>query len=96
MVIALHPLPLPEAMLYSYCLCLFSFPRNKFQHEERAFIVKFSAIEIYNEAVRDLLSTDTSPLRLLDDQEVDMLFFTCKKKTSIVFLFWHFLTVFGC
>ncbi|KAA0033760.1 kinesin-like protein NACK2 [Cucumis melo var. makuwa] len=39
------------------------------RHEERAFIVKFSAIEIYNEAVRDLLSTDTSPLRLLDDQE---------------------------
>lgn len=42
--------------------------------------MKFSAIEIYNEAVRDLLSTDTSPLRLLDDQEVDMLFSPCTKK----------------
>ncbi|KAM1105976.1 hypothetical protein ACFX13_002933 [Malus domestica] len=38
-------------------------------HEERAFVVKFSAIEIYNEAVRDLLSTDNTPLRLLDDPE---------------------------
>lgn len=48
--------------------------------------MKFSAIEIYNEAVRDLLSTDTSPLRLLDDQEVDMLFFTCRKKNVVLFL----------
>lgn len=39
------------------------------KHEERAFVVKFSAIEIYNEAVRDLLSTDNTPLRLLDDPE---------------------------
>ncbi|XP_050366678.1 kinesin-like protein KIN-7E [Argentina anserina] len=39
------------------------------RHEERAFVVKFSAIEIYNEAVRDLLSTDNTPLRLLDDPE---------------------------
>ncbi|XP_022931218.1 kinesin-like protein KIN-7E isoform X1 [Cucurbita moschata] len=39
------------------------------KHEERAFVVKFSAIEIYNEAVRDLLSTDSTPLRLLDDHE---------------------------
>ncbi|KAG6572067.1 Kinesin-like protein KIN-7E, partial [Cucurbita argyrosperma subsp. sororia] len=39
------------------------------KHEERAFVVKFSAIEIYNEAVRDLLSTDTTTLRLLDDHE---------------------------
>ncbi|KAF3969009.1 hypothetical protein CMV_007158 [Castanea mollissima] len=39
------------------------------RHEERAFAVKFSAIEIYNEAVRDLLSTDHTPLRLLDDPE---------------------------
>jgi len=27
-------------------------------------------MEIYNESVRDLLSTDTTPLRLLDDPEV--------------------------
>ncbi|XP_031476165.1 kinesin-like protein KIN-7F [Nymphaea colorata] len=39
------------------------------QHEERAFLLKFSAMEIYNEAVRDLLSTDSTPLRLLDDPE---------------------------
>uniref|UniRef100_A0A5B7AQS5 Kinesin-like protein n=1 Tax=Davidia involucrata TaxID=16924 RepID=A0A5B7AQS5_DAVIN len=39
------------------------------RHEERAFILKFSAMEIYNEAVRDLLSADTTPLRLLDDPE---------------------------
>lgn len=38
-------------------------------HEERAFVLKFSAMEIYNEAVRDLLSTDNLPLRLLDDPE---------------------------
>uniref|UniRef100_A0A2P2M5P0 Kinesin-like protein n=4 Tax=Rhizophora mucronata TaxID=61149 RepID=A0A2P2M5P0_RHIMU len=39
------------------------------RHEERAFVLKFSAIEIYNECIRDLLSTDTTPLRLLDDPE---------------------------
>ncbi|CAO2183956.1 unnamed protein product [Urochloa humidicola] len=39
------------------------------KHPEREFISKFSAIEIYNEAVRDLLSHDSTPLRLLDDPE---------------------------
>ncbi|XP_058098748.1 kinesin-like protein KIN-7F isoform X2 [Magnolia sinica] len=39
------------------------------KHEERVFILKFSAMEIYNEAVRDLLSADGTPLRLLDDPE---------------------------
>ncbi|KAJ0968472.1 hypothetical protein J5N97_025389 [Dioscorea zingiberensis] len=39
------------------------------KHEEREFVLKFSAMEIYNEAVRDLLSSDGSPLRLLDDPE---------------------------
>ncbi|KDP27640.1 hypothetical protein JCGZ_19645 [Jatropha curcas] len=39
------------------------------RHEERAFVLKFSAIEIYNEAIRDLLSRDSAPLRLLDDPE---------------------------
>ncbi|CAD5175774.1 unnamed protein product [Musa acuminata subsp. malaccensis] len=39
------------------------------KHEERAFVLKFSAIEIYNEAVKDLLSTDSGHLRLLDDPE---------------------------
>ncbi|GJP55552.1 hypothetical protein CLOM_g14510 [Closterium sp. NIES-68] len=35
----------------------------------RSFLVKLSAIEIYNEIVRDLLSPDSGPLRLLDDPE---------------------------
>lgn len=39
------------------------------KHREREFILKFCAMEIYNECVRDLLSTDTTPLRLLDDPE---------------------------
>ncbi|KAF0893734.1 hypothetical protein E2562_029409, partial [Oryza meyeriana var. granulata] len=39
------------------------------KHEERAFILKFSAIEIYNEVVRDLLSAENTPLRLWDDAE---------------------------
>ncbi|KAG8662787.1 kinesin-like protein KIN-7H isoform X2 [Manihot esculenta] len=39
------------------------------KHKNREFILKFSAMEIYNESVRDLLSMDTTPLRLLDDPE---------------------------
>ncbi|KAK7262935.1 hypothetical protein RJT34_30516 [Clitoria ternatea] len=39
------------------------------QHKEREFVLKFSAMEIYNESVRDLLSSDSTPLRLLDDPE---------------------------
>ncbi|XP_044974079.1 kinesin-like protein KIN-7H [Hordeum vulgare subsp. vulgare] len=39
------------------------------KHPEREFMLKFSAIEIYNEAGRDLLSHDATPLRLLDDPE---------------------------
>ncbi|KAJ4961127.1 hypothetical protein NE237_021037 [Protea cynaroides] len=39
------------------------------RHEERAFVLKFSAMEIYNEVVRDLLIADSTPLRLLDDPE---------------------------
>ncbi|KAG0452752.1 hypothetical protein HPP92_025416 [Vanilla planifolia] len=39
------------------------------KHDERDFVLKFSAMEIYNEAVRDLLSMDITPLRLLDDPE---------------------------
>ncbi|GMH16689.1 hypothetical protein Nepgr_018530 [Nepenthes gracilis] len=38
-------------------------------HKEREFVLKFSAMEIYNESVRDLLSTDSTPLRLLDDPD---------------------------
>ncbi|GKV41505.1 hypothetical protein SLEP1_g49026 [Rubroshorea leprosula] len=39
------------------------------RHKERKFIMKFSALEIYNESVRDLISADSTPLRLLDDPE---------------------------
>ncbi|KAE9603546.1 hypothetical protein Lal_00001838 [Lupinus albus] len=39
------------------------------KHKEREFAVKFSAMEIYNEAVRDLLSANATPLRVLDDPE---------------------------
>ncbi|XP_031114694.1 kinesin-like protein KIN-7C [Ipomoea triloba] len=39
------------------------------KHSERDYVLKFSAMEIYNESVRDLLSSDVTPLRLLDDPE---------------------------
>uniref|UniRef100_A0A7N0R9Q4 Kinesin-like protein n=1 Tax=Kalanchoe fedtschenkoi TaxID=63787 RepID=A0A7N0R9Q4_KALFE len=39
------------------------------KHHEREFVLKFSAMEIYNEAVKDLLCPDSGPLRLLDDPE---------------------------
>ncbi|XP_057968148.1 kinesin-like protein KIN-7E isoform X2 [Malania oleifera] len=39
------------------------------RHKEKEFVLKFSAMEIYNESVRDLLSVDNTPLRLLDDPE---------------------------
>ncbi|KAL5073899.1 hypothetical protein RYX36_012883 [Vicia faba] len=39
------------------------------KHKEREFVVKFSAMEIYNEAVRDLLNSNATSLRLLDDPE---------------------------
>ncbi|KAH6832033.1 ATP binding microtubule motor family protein [Perilla frutescens var. hirtella] len=39
------------------------------KHCERKFVLKFSAMEIYNEAVRDLLRSDNTSLRLLDDPE---------------------------
>nr|CAB3459015.1 unnamed protein product [Digitaria exilis] len=39
------------------------------KHPEREFVLKFSAMEIYNEAVRDLLNPEATQLRLLDDPE---------------------------
>lgn len=39
------------------------------QHRDRNFVLKLSALEIYNEVVRDLLNTDSGPLRLMDDPE---------------------------
>lgn len=43
-----------------------------FQQVEREFVLKFSTIEIYNKCVRDLISTDGTPLGLLDDPEVSI------------------------
>lgn len=34
-------------------------------------MLKFSAMEIYNEVVKDLLSSENAQLRLLDDPEVN-------------------------
>ncbi|KAL4367480.1 hypothetical protein GQ457_05G012530 [Hibiscus cannabinus] len=39
------------------------------RHKEREFILKFSAMDIYNETVRDILSAESGSLRLLDDPE---------------------------
>eukprot|EP00850_Spirogloea_muscicola_P025669 SM003874S14673 [mRNA] locus=s3874:82:1305:+ [translate_table: standard] len=36
----------------------------------REYLLRVSALEIYNEVVRDLLSFDSGPLRLLDDPDV--------------------------
>ncbi|KAB1994551.1 hypothetical protein ES319_D13G106100v1 [Gossypium barbadense] len=38
-------------------------------NRERAFVLKFSAIEIYNEAIRDLLSSENTQLKPRDDPE---------------------------
>lgn len=47
------------------------------QTQERSFVLKVSALEIYNETVVDLLNRDTGPLRLLDDPEV------CNTKSDV-------------
>ncbi|XP_071731514.1 kinesin-like protein KIN-7C [Rutidosis leptorrhynchoides] len=39
------------------------------KQDNREFSLKFSALEIYNECVKDLLSSDGANLRLLDDPE---------------------------
>ncbi|KAL6554797.1 hypothetical protein OROGR_006055 [Orobanche gracilis] len=39
------------------------------KQSKRDFILKFSAMEIYNESVRDMLSSDRTPLKLVDDPE---------------------------
>ncbi|XP_020521637.1 kinesin-like protein NACK1 [Amborella trichopoda] len=43
--------------------------RQIHNNPERDFTIKISALEIYNEIVRDLLKPDSGPLRLLDDPE---------------------------
>lgn len=40
------------------------------QTTERDFVLKLSALEIYNETVVDLLNRESGSLRLLDDPEV--------------------------
>ncbi|KAG6432068.1 hypothetical protein SASPL_103641 [Salvia splendens] len=40
-----------------------------YKNHDRKFVLKFSAMEIYNEAVRDLLQSEATSLRLLDDPE---------------------------
>ncbi|MCO5591245.1 hypothetical protein L7F22_045226 [Adiantum nelumboides] len=42
------------------------------QHDDHIFLLKFSAMEIYNEVVSDLLSPDCGPLRIMDDRERGM------------------------
>lgn len=39
------------------------------QHDDYIFLLKFSALEIYNEVVSDLLKPDKGPLRIMDDRE---------------------------
>nr|AMS24223.1 kinesin 7-IIb protein [Marsilea vestita] len=39
------------------------------QNAERIYLLKFSALEIYNEVTSDLLNPESGPLRLLDDPE---------------------------
>ncbi|GMI88127.1 hypothetical protein like AT2G21300 [Hibiscus trionum] len=58
------------------------------RHEERAFVVKFSAIEIYNEAIRDLLNSENTQLRLRDDPERGT---TVEKVTEEVLRDWNHL-----
>ncbi|XP_010526578.1 PREDICTED: kinesin-like protein KIN-7E [Tarenaya hassleriana] len=58
------------------------------KHEKRAFAVKFSAIEIYNEVIRDLLSSDNTPLRLRDDPEKGTI---VEKTTEEVLRDWNHL-----
>jgi len=40
------------------------------QNPDREFVLKVAALEIYNEVVKDLLTSEGAPLRLLDDKEV--------------------------
>ncbi|KAK9000413.1 hypothetical protein V6N11_080915 [Hibiscus sabdariffa] len=58
------------------------------RHEERAFVLKFSAIEIYNEAIRDLLNSENTQLRLRDDPERGT---TVEKVTEEVLRDWNHL-----
>lgn len=54
--------------------------QSNFQNPERDFVLKVSALEIYNESVADLLNHDSGPLRLLDDPEVLKCFYFVRKE----------------
>ncbi len=47
-------------------------------------MLKVSALEIYNEVVKDLLTSDTNPLRLLDDKDVSSLSLILLLQTSLL------------
>jgi hypothetical protein len=47
-------------------------------------VLKVSALEIYNEVVKDLLTSDTNPLRLLDDKDVSSLSLILFLQTSFL------------
>jgi centromeric protein E len=47
-------------------------------------VLKVSALEIYNEVVKDLLTSDTNPLRLLDDKDVSSLSLILLLQTSLL------------
>jgi hypothetical protein len=47
-------------------------------------VLKVSALEIYNEVVKDLLTSDTNPLRLLDDKDVSSLSLILLLQTSFL------------
>ena len=54
-------------MYFSFCMLTTFF---NLKTQERAFVLKVSALEIYNESVIDLLNRESGHLRLLDDPEV--------------------------
>ena len=45
------------------------------QHDDLVFVLKFSALEIYNEVASDLLNPESGPLRIMDDPEVKLFVF---------------------
>ncbi|PHT40456.1 hypothetical protein CQW23_19310 [Capsicum baccatum] len=58
-------------ILYKNSISELSSTPNAYVNEDRQFKLKFSAMEIYNDVVRDLLTPDDTPLRLLDDPEAE-------------------------
>lgn len=71
-----------------------------YQSPERNFTIKMSALEIYNENVRDLLKPDSGPLRLLDDPEVirysETNFFYHNGKLNFEYVYLFYITERHC